>query len=85
MPHGIWPQADQDHPHPFVHCLEHGNPGLLLQVPDMAVRYAILEVGVDPTVQQALSLCLTIGNERIVSKPTVVRVIMEYFYATLIS
>ena len=46
VPHGIWPQADQDHPLPFIHHIEHGSPGLFLQVPDASLRYAILEVGI---------------------------------------
>ena len=50
----------------------------------MALRYAILEVGINPAVRQALSLCLTISNECIVGEPTVVRVIMVYFYAALV-
>ena len=50
----------------------------------MTLRYAILEVGVDPAVLQALSLFLTISNERVVSKPAVVRMVMDYICAMLV-
>ena len=84
MPHGVWPQADQDHPLPLVHCVEHGSPGLFLQVPDKVLRYAILEVGIDPAVRQALSLCLAVSNKCVVGEPTIVCVILEYFYSALV-
>ena len=42
----------------------------------MALRNAILKVGIDPTVGQALLLLMTISNEGIVSKSSIVSMIV---------
>ena len=42
----------------------------------MMLRNAILEVGIDATVQQALSLCVTISNKSVVGKSPVVSMVV---------
>ena len=42
----------------------------------MALRNAILEVGIDPAVRQALSLRITISNECVVSKSPIISMIV---------
>ena len=46
----------------------------------MMLRHAVLEVCVDSTVQQALSLCIAVGDEGVVHKLSIVGMIMQYFF-----
>ena len=81
---GIGPQANEYHPLPLIHGIEHRGSCLLLYVPYAALGNAILEVCIDPTVQQALSLHFAIGNEGVVGELTIVGVIMQDFYSVLL-
>ena len=55
-----------------------------MQVPYLALRYPVLEVGLYPAVGQALPLGFAVGDECVVCKTAIVCVIVCYFYSTLV-
>ena len=56
--------------------MKHNRPHLFLEVADLLLRNAILEVGVDSTIGEPLMLLLTILDEAFVRKSTIVSMIV---------
>ena len=57
---------------------------MLLQVPDAALCYPVLEVGIDTAVGHPLPLGFTIVDESIVCEAAVVGVVVEHLNASLV-
>ena len=83
MPHGVWPQVDDDHLLPLVHGIQHGGSCPLLKVSYATFPYAILEVCIHAAVRNSLPICLAILNECVVHKMSIVGVVVCDLYAML--
>ena len=62
----------REHRAPFTESMEHHRPCLRLEVTDLLLCNAILEVHVDPAIGESLMLSLTVFNEAFVCEPTIV-------------
>ncbi len=73
---GIWPKGNADRLWPALACMKKLLPGAPGQVLDGSLRYSILKVGIDPLEGELLIALLARHLEVVVSKLTIVTVVM---------
>ncbi len=83
-PESIWPKGQVNGGRPLLMRMEELLPCTLSKVPDGFLCNAILEVGVDPTEGELLSLCTAAVFEGIVCKLSIVAVVVEDANAVLL-
>jgi hypothetical protein len=83
-PEGIWPKGQVDGGRPLLAHMEELLLCTLSKVPVGLFCNAILEVGVDPTEGESLSLCTAVILEGVVSKLSLVTAVVEDADAVLL-